>query len=150
MSEQLYRVVFSGALTGEYEAETAKARFAKLFRLDEKKIKTLFSGKEIVIKNNLTEAAAMAYMIKVSETGCECYVEEILHDDDEGEYEEKRRNDDRRLRYRRGPRPGAIVPDRRLRIRRKRDLRSFLDRKRHGHELPIGFRSYPSDVEDKS
>lgn len=148
MSEQLYRVVFSGGLTGEFDEATAKARFAKLFRLDEKRIKALFSGKEIIIKNNLTEASAMEYMIKVSETGCECYVEEILEDDAESEYEEKRRNDDRRLRYRRGPRPGAIVPDRRLRIRRRKDLRHFLGLKRHGHDLPMGFKTYPIDDKD--
>ncbi|MCB1694317.1 MAG: hypothetical protein KDI19_16205, partial [Pseudomonadales bacterium] len=126
MSEQLYRVVFNGAYTGEYDEAEARARFQKLFRLDDRRLKTLFSGKEYVIKNNVTEAVAMDFMIKVSETGCECFVEEIVEEEEGVDYDEKRRGIERRLRYRRGPRPGAIVPDRRLRIRRKKDRRHFL------------------------
>ncbi len=144
MAEQLFRVVFNGSLTGEFDEATTRARFAKLFRLDEKRTKALFSGKEYVIKNNVTEAVAMEFMIKVSEAGGECYVQEIP-DEDEPDYEEKRKLDERRLRFRRGPRAGAIVPDRRLQIRRKKDRKNFIEMKKHNHEIPLAFQSY-SDV----
>ncbi len=146
MTEQLFRVVFDGSRTGEFDEPTTKKRFARLFRLDARKTDALFSGKEYVIKNNVTEAVAMEFMIKVSEAGCECYVQE-MPDDDEPDYDEKRKDGERRLRYRRGPRPGAIVPDRRLLIRRKKDKKYFVDLVAHSYEIPLAFQSYPSDVD---
>lgn len=148
MAEQLFRVIFDGTMTGEFDEATTKKRFAKLFRLDAKRTAALFSGKEYVIKNNVTEALAMEFMIKVSEAGCECYVQEVP-DEDEPDFEEKRKLGERRLRYRRGPRPGAIVPDRRLKIRRRKDRRYFVDIKSHGHEMSLAFRAYPTDAGDE-
>ncbi len=145
MSEQLFRVVFDGTMTGEYDEATTRKRFAKLFRLDTKKTAALFSGKEYVIKNNVTEAVAMDFMIKVSEAGCECYVQE-MPDENEPDYDEKRKAGERRVRYRPGPRPGAIVPDRRLKIRRKKDRRYYLDIRNHGHDMPLAFQTYPKDI----
>ena len=107
MSEPLFRVVFDGTMTGEFDEATTRKRFAKLFRLDDKKTAALFSGREYVIKNNVTEAVAMEFMIKVSEAGCECYVQE-MPDEDEPDYEEKRKSGERRVRFRRGPRPGGL------------------------------------------
>lgn len=147
MTEQLFRVLFDGTLTGEFDDATTRRRFGKLFRLDDKKTAVLFSGKEFVIKNNVTETQAMAFMIRVSEAGCECYVQE-MPDEDEPDFEEKRKTGERRLRWRRGPRPGAIIPDRRLFIRRKKDRRYFVDVRAHGHDMPLALRSYPKDAAD--
>jgi len=147
MSEQLFRVVFDGSLTGEFDEATTKKRFGRLFRLASQRVNSLFSGKEYVIKNNVTESQAMEFMIKVSEAGCECYVQE-MPDEDEPDYDEKRKAGERRLRFRRPPRAGAIVPDRRLKIRRKKDLRYFMDLKRHNQEIPMAFAPYPYIRED--
>ena len=141
MTEQLFRVVFTGALTGEFDEATSKAQFSKMFRLDEARARRLFSGRESVIKNNVTEAVALQMMIKVLESGYECYVQEVP-DEDEAEYHEKRSGGERRVRYRRDPRPGAILPDRRLKMRRKRDRRQYLEFKRIGTPLPLPFQTY--------
>ena len=50
-NEQLFRVVFDGSLTGEYDEATAKKRFGRLFHLNDQRVNSLFSGKNYVIKN---------------------------------------------------------------------------------------------------
>jgi hypothetical protein len=150
MEEELYRVVFAGVLTGEYNLQTTKKRFARLFRLDARRTDVLFSGKEYVVKNNSPEDIAMALAMKISEVGCECYVQ-VITDEDDVDYDEKRELGERRLRFRRGPRPGAIVPDRRLEIRRKKDRTYFLDIRKNSHEMPISFQSYRNvEVENEN
>jgi hypothetical protein len=141
MSDELFRVVFDGSLTGDFHLAEAKKRFAKLFRLNKQKTDALFSGKEYVIKNKVFEAEAMKFMIRVAEAGCECYIQEIP-DDDDLDYEEKRESGERRLRFRRGPRAGAIVGDRRLAIRRTKDRKYFLDLSKHNGQKPLAFQSY--------
>ena len=148
MSDELFRVVFDGSLTGDFNLAEAKKRFAKLFRLNTKQTHVLFSGKEYVIKNNVAEAEAMKFMIRVAEAGCECYIQEVP-DDDELDYEEKRRQDERRLRFRRGPRAGAIVGDRRLKIRRTKDRKYFLDLNKQNHQKPLAFQSYAFRVAEE-
>lgn len=147
MSDQLFRVVFDGSLTGEFDEATAKKRFGRLFHLSGKQVNSLFSGKDYVIKNNVTESQAMKFMIKVSEAGCECSVQE-MPDENEPEYDEKRRTSERRLRFRRPPRTGAIVPDRRLQIRREKDRKYFTDLKRNIQTIPLPFESYSDIKED--
>ncbi len=105
MADEMYRVVFAGVLTGEYDLPTTKKRFGRLFRLNAKRTEALFSGKEYVVKNNVAEDVAMQLAFKISESGCECYVQEIT-DEDDLEYDEKRSRGERRLRFRRPPRPG--------------------------------------------
>ena len=97
-----YRVVFNGVPTGEYDLPTTKARFTKAFKLDTKRTECLFTGKDYVIETGISEQTAMEYAIKLAEIGCECYFERVV----------ERRKSIRRLRYRRDPRPGAVVPDR--------------------------------------
>jgi hypothetical protein len=147
MSEELFRVVFDGSLTGEFDEVTSRKRFGRLFRLNSQRVDSLFSGKEYVIKNNVTENQAMEFMIKVSEAGCECYVQE-MPDENEPDYDEKRKTGERRMRYRRPPRAGAIVPDRRLQIRRKKDRKYFKDLRRYRQKIPLAYQSYPDVRED--
>lgn len=114
--QQRYRVVFSGVLTGEYDLDTTKQHFAKLFHLEVAKVDKLFTGKEFILKEDLEEDRAMTYAMKIAEAGCECYIETIPDKDDitqQAGFVERRKADDRRQRFRRGPRPGAIIPDRR-------------------------------------
>jgi hypothetical protein len=78
-----------------------------------------------VIKSNLPEDRAMSMAIRIIETGCECEVEMIPDSDDISQQPGfvEHRKAVRRLRYRRDPRPGVIVPDRRdVSSRRKMDL----------------------------
>ncbi|MBO6556098.1 MAG: hypothetical protein JJ934_11720 [Pseudomonadales bacterium] len=110
-SEDLYRVVFAGNITGDFSLDRTKTRFGKTFRLSADKVERIFNGKEITLKRNLSEAGAMDFAVKLAEIGCETYIEMMPT---EGENFEELRKTIRRIRFRRGPRPGAIVPDRRL------------------------------------
>jgi len=148
MSQQLFRVVFDGSLTGEFDKATAKKRFSRLFHLDTRKTEMFFSGKDYVIKDNLPETDAMNFMIKVSDAGCECYVQEVP-DKDVPDYDEKRKSGERRRKFRRPPRAGARVPDRRMAIRRKIDKTHFADLIRHNKKIPVAFRFYSTDIEKK-
>jgi len=148
MSDQLFRVVFDGSLTGEFDEATAKKRFGRLFHLNGQRVNSLFSGKDYVIKNNVTESQAVKFMIKVSEAGCECSVQE-MPDENEPEYDEKRKKgQERRLRLRRPPRAGAIVPDRRRHIRRKKDAEYFMVLRKRLQAIPPAFQSYSDTKED--
>ena len=114
--EVLVRVTFEGNTTNEYDLETTKRRFQKLFRLQKPQIERLFSGKSYTLKNNLTEAAAMDLAFKIADAGCECSIEPMPNENDislRAGFVEQRRIGNRRVKFRRPPRPGAIVPDRR-------------------------------------
>ena len=119
--ETLYRVAFSGVITGEYDLPTTKARFAKLFRLDERKTDRLFTGKEYILKDKVSEDVAMTFAIRIAEIGCECYIETVPEEIPTGaSYDAERRNGERRTHFRRANRPGA-GPDRRVLVGRRRD-----------------------------
>ena len=126
--ENKYRVVFAGDLTGEFDLDATKRRFGKVFKLDESKVKRLFSGPEYTIKSGLTENQAMEFAMKVAEIGCECWIDLMPDPDDislKPGFVEQRKGH-RRIQFRRGPRAGAIVPDRRLLLsRRKLDIILF-------------------------
>ncbi len=115
-SEDLYRVVFAGNITGDFSLARTKTRFGKVFKLDAARVDRIFKGGEITLKRNLTEDGAMDFAVKLAEVGCETYIEMMPT---EGESFEERRKTIRRIRFRRGPRPGAIVPDRRLKASRR-------------------------------
>jgi len=117
-----YRVVFAGDLTGEYEPDVTKRRFGKVFRLEAGKVKRLFSGVEYTIKGELTEPQAMDFAMKLAEIGCECWIDLMPDPDDISRQPGfvERRKGHRRIQYRRGPRAGAIVPDRRLLLSRRK------------------------------
>ena len=75
MDETRYRVVLNGSLTGEFDEATTRRNLSRLFRLNQEKVRVLMSGRERVIKSDLTEAVAMTYLIRLAEAGCESYVQ---------------------------------------------------------------------------
>ncbi|MDF3933950.1 hypothetical protein [Pseudomonas citronellolis] len=56
-----YEIVFSGQTLPGADPEAVKANLAKLFQADAQRIALLFSGRRLVLKNNLDEAAAEKY-----------------------------------------------------------------------------------------
>jgi hypothetical protein len=130
-NEPLVKIIFDGTMTGEYDEATTKRRFQALFRLQKDHIQRLFSGKTYTIKKNLTESAAMDIAIKIAEAGCECAIEPMPDENDlslQPGFVERRRLGNRRIKFRRGPRAGAIVPDRRSNNgRRKTDPHADAD-----------------------
>ena len=122
--EALFQITFSGTTTGEFDLSTTKQQFMKLFKLSPEKLDRLFLGNEVTIKSNITESTAMSFAIKIAEAGCECSIVPMPDADDltsDPNFVNRRSGGERRLRFRRGPRAGAIVPDRRLNARRKTD-----------------------------
>jgi len=65
----LYEIAFSGQLVPGAQLEPVKANLAKLFQADAQRIAALFSGRRIVIKNNLDAAAAEKYRSTLERAG---------------------------------------------------------------------------------
>ena len=64
-----YEIAFSGQLVPGAQPELVKANMAKLFQADAQRIAQLFSGRRIVIKNNLDAAAAEKYRVTLERAG---------------------------------------------------------------------------------
>ncbi|MGG2397651.1 hypothetical protein ACJRW5_12005 [Pseudomonas sp. SH1-B] len=64
-----YEIAFSGQLVPGAQPELVKANMAKLFQADAQRIAQLFSGRRIVIKNNLDAAAAEKYRSTLERAG---------------------------------------------------------------------------------
>ncbi|MFT6432144.1 MAG: hypothetical protein ACJAVI_000179 [Candidatus Azotimanducaceae bacterium] len=142
MTDKIFQVVFNGAITGEYDMQTTKARFKKVFKLTTTQLEKLFAGSDVVIKKNVDEDIAIQLAIKIANVGCESYIEH-MPTEDPNIADENRKADERRVRFRRPPRAGAIVQDRRVNIRRGTDIEYVEDLLQKESELPIEFRAYP-------
>lgn len=66
---KLYEIVFSGQLVPGAQAERVQANLAKLFQADATRIALLFSGRRLVLKNNLDQAAAEKYRSTLERAG---------------------------------------------------------------------------------
>ncbi|WP_137886728.1 hypothetical protein [Pseudomonas sp. 2FE] len=64
-----YEIAFSGQLLPGAQLELVKANLAKLFQADAQRIALLFSGRRLVIKNNLDAAAAEKYRATLERAG---------------------------------------------------------------------------------
>lgn len=64
-----YEIAFSGQLVPGAQLEPVKANLAKLFQADAQRIAQLFSGRRIVIKNNLDAAGAEKYRVTLERAG---------------------------------------------------------------------------------
>ncbi|MGP0170657.1 hypothetical protein ACSVIJ_02130 [Pseudomonas sp. NCHU5208] len=64
-----YEIAFSGQLVPGADPETVKANLARLFQADAQRIAQLFSGRRIVIKNNLDATAAEKYRSTLERAG---------------------------------------------------------------------------------
>ena len=65
----LYEIVFSGQLVPGAQRERVEANLAKLFQADAQRIALLFSGRRLVLKNNLDQAAAEKYRSTLERAG---------------------------------------------------------------------------------
>jgi hypothetical protein len=120
---QLFRVTFNGVITGEYDLETTKNKFRDQFELPVDQVDKYFSGEEYVLKGKVIEEVAMNFAIRIAESGCECYVEELTDDVESTTDSDKieHRRGDRRITFRRPSRPGSIGADRRSLMSRRTD-----------------------------
>ncbi len=66
---RLYEIAFSGRLLPGAQPDAVKANLARLFQADAQRIALLFSGRRMVIKNNLDAAAAEKYRVALERAG---------------------------------------------------------------------------------
>ncbi|WP_268797495.1 hypothetical protein [Pseudomonas huanghezhanensis] len=66
---KLYEIVFSGQLVPGAQAERVQANLAKLFQADAQRVALLFSGRRLVLKNNLDQASAEKYRSTLERAG---------------------------------------------------------------------------------
>ncbi|WP_028239889.1 hypothetical protein [Stutzerimonas azotifigens] len=69
-----YEIAFSGQLVPGAEADQVKANLARLFQADAQRIDQLFSGRRIVLKQNLDAAAVEKYRSTLERAGARAEV----------------------------------------------------------------------------
>ena len=144
MAKEMYQIRFDGTVTGEFDLETTKQRFEKIYCLARPALDRLFSGDDVIVKKNLTEDDAMRFAMKIVETGCESVIERMPVPGEE--HLAPRSSSDRRRRYRRDSREFAIVPDRRINIRRQEDFEYFQELILNDADIPVAFGSYSTYI----
>ncbi|WP_017902797.1 hypothetical protein [Pseudomonas asplenii] len=65
----LYEIVFSGELLPGASVEQVRSNLARLFQADTQRIELLFSGRRLVLKNQLDAAAAEKYRATLERAG---------------------------------------------------------------------------------
>ena len=65
----LFEIVFSGEVSPGVALEQVKSNLARLFQADETRVTMLFSGRRLVLKNNLDAAAAEKYRATLERAG---------------------------------------------------------------------------------
>jgi hypothetical protein len=74
---KLYEIVFSGQLVPGAQLDRVQANLAKLFQADAQRIALLFSGRRLVLKNNLDQAGAEKYRSTLERAGAQVQVVEM-------------------------------------------------------------------------
>ncbi|RFQ13309.1 hypothetical protein D0N87_28010, partial [Pseudomonas sp. ATCC 13867] len=64
-----YEIAFSGRTVPGAQLDSVKANLAKLFQADAQRIELLFSGRRMVIKNNLDAVSAEKYRSVIERAG---------------------------------------------------------------------------------
>ncbi|MDE1463962.1 hypothetical protein [Spartinivicinus poritis] len=72
-----YELVFHGELISGFTETAAKQNVAKLFKANEQQIAIFFSGKRVVIKNQLDQATGEKYLQALKKAGLNCQLTEM-------------------------------------------------------------------------
>jgi len=113
MKKEAYRVIFKGELASEADPNQVKIGMAKLFTLNPArpdhlaKLRRMFSGRNIVIKDNLTKAEAEKYQQAISLVGGVSQIE-LTPEADQRKDQRRKQSERRAVR-----RTSSILPDRR-------------------------------------
>jgi hypothetical protein len=79
----LYEIVFSGECVPGTPLDQVKSNLAKLFQADAQRIELLFSGRRLVLKNNLDAQGAEKYRAALARAGAVARTEEMAQDIEE-------------------------------------------------------------------
>lgn len=74
---KLYEIVFSGQLVSGAQPDLVQSNLGKLFQADAQRLALLFSGRRLVLKNNLDAAAAEKYRSTLERAGAMAEVVEM-------------------------------------------------------------------------
>lgn len=77
MSKDRYDLVFQGEIIEGRDAAEVKKNVGQIFRMDEEKIESFFSGQSVKIKRNLDRETAMDYLSDLKKLGILCRMEFI-------------------------------------------------------------------------
>jgi len=75
-TQQKYHIVFQSEIYKDYDFENVKHNFKKLFNINDKYIEYLFSGKEIIIKQNLRYKSAIKIKKQIEKIGAVVHIVE--------------------------------------------------------------------------
>ncbi|MFH0004130.1 DUF805 domain-containing protein, partial [Pseudomonas aeruginosa] len=75
MTDQRFKIVFSGELMPDASLETVKDNLARLFKSEPGKIDALFGGRPVVLKRELPEAEAERYLTALRQAGANAHKE---------------------------------------------------------------------------
>jgi len=75
-TQQKYHIVFKSEIYKDNNFENVKNNFKKLFNINDKDIEYLFSGKEIIIKQNLRYKSAIKIKKQIEKTGAVVHIVE--------------------------------------------------------------------------
>jgi len=77
MSEKRYRILFRGKMAEGRHMEEVKRNLKSVFKLSDNKVDQFFTGRQVVVKNNITYESAMRYKMAFETAGAVCKVEEV-------------------------------------------------------------------------
>ncbi|KPW13593.1 hypothetical protein ALP66_100559 [Pseudomonas amygdali pv. photiniae] len=77
VSMSVYEIVFSAELVAGAQPEKVRANLGKLFNADAERLELLFSGRRLVLKNNLDAATAEKYRATLERAGARVHVLEM-------------------------------------------------------------------------
>lgn len=71
----MYRVTFSGKIAPGQQLETVKALVAALYKVPMERCESMFSGRTVVVKENVDRETALKYQAAFAKTGAICQIE---------------------------------------------------------------------------
>ena len=72
-----YDVIFEGNISSGFKIQDVKKNLAALFKIDEKKVDTLFAKSQVVLKKGLDHDSALKYRKALLKTGAICNVKAV-------------------------------------------------------------------------
>ena len=68
-------LVFQGAIADGHRVEQVKSNLAKLLKVDEKKVESLFTKDSVILKKGLNHESAVRYREALLKAGAVCNIE---------------------------------------------------------------------------
>jgi len=72
-----FKIIFEGKIIQGQDSEKVRSNLATLFKVKPDQINNFFTGKPIVLKNNLTDETALKYKQAINNAGADCFIEPI-------------------------------------------------------------------------